>query len=230
MPEPVHQPFGCEIRRRADGQDAGVLPLQQPFGSDRDPVERIPDDGQIVAAGFGDDQALAFAIEQLDAELDLERLDLMTDGALGDEKLFRRAGKTLVPRRGLEGLQGIERGEALAHDPNFMRKTRAGARNDALPAIGHRCNEPLQHAIWSQSMSTLLGNAASISPTQSVRSSAGPHQSSSWRTLLYAPLDWMERRWRRQSLSDIVDDPRRLSDVGLTRDQVVHEINKPFWS
>jgi uncharacterized protein YjiS (DUF1127 family) len=79
-------------------------------------------------------------------------------------------------------------------------------------------------------MSTLLGNAASISPTRSVRPSAEPHQSSSWRTLLYAPLDWMERRWRRQSLSDIVDDPRRLSDVGLTRDQVVHEINKPFWS
>jgi uncharacterized protein YjiS (DUF1127 family) len=40
----------------------------------------------------------------------------------------------------------------------------------------------------------------------------------------------MERRWQRDALRDIVDDPRRLSDVGLTREQVVRAINKPFWS
>jgi len=47
--------------------------------------------------------------------------------------------------------------------------------------------------------------------------------------MLYAPLEWMERRWRRQSLGDLIDDPRTLNDIGLTRDDVLREINKPFW-
>jgi uncharacterized protein YjiS (DUF1127 family) len=78
-------------------------------------------------------------------------------------------------------------------------------------------------------MSTLLDYATSAPPAGSGRSGAGPHQSSSWRALLNAPLDWLERRWRRQSLSDLIDNPRTLNDIGLTRDDVLREINKPFW-
>ncbi len=126
MPEPVHQPFGGEVRRRADRQNTGILPLEQPFGAERDPVERIADDGQIVAARLGDDKALAFAVEQLDAKLGFERLDLMADRALRDVKLVGRARETLMPGGGLEGLQGIERWQARAHRTDFMRKTRAG--------------------------------------------------------------------------------------------------------
>ena len=109
MPEPVHQPLGGEIRRRADGQDAGILPFEQPLGAERDPVQRIADDGQIVAARFGDDEALAFTVEQLDGELGFERLDLMADRSLRHAKLVGRPRETLMPRGGLEGLQGIER-------------------------------------------------------------------------------------------------------------------------
>jgi len=79
-------------------------------------------------------------------------------------------------------------------------------------------------------MSTLLDYSASVSPMQSDRPGAGLHQSSSWQMWLAAPLRWVERRWQRDALRDIVDEPRRLSDVGLTREQVVREINKPFWS
>jgi uncharacterized protein YjiS (DUF1127 family) len=79
-------------------------------------------------------------------------------------------------------------------------------------------------------MSTLLDYSAAVPPNRSGRPSAQPHQSSSWQALFTAPLRWMERRWGRHALKEIIDDPRTLSDVGLTREQVVREINKPFWS
>jgi uncharacterized protein YjiS (DUF1127 family) len=78
-------------------------------------------------------------------------------------------------------------------------------------------------------MSTLLGYDTSAPPARSIGSGTGYHQSSSWRALLHAPLDWLERRWRRQSLSDLIDNPRTLNDIGLTRDDVLREINRPFW-
>ena len=113
--EPVHQPFGGKIRRSADGEHAGVLPLQQPLRADGDAVERVAHDGEIVAACLGDDETLALAVEKLDREFGFQRLDLMTDRALRDAKLLRRARKTFMPRGGLEGLQGVERWQARAH-------------------------------------------------------------------------------------------------------------------
>src|SRR5262245_3063912 len=132
MAEPVHQPFGGEVGRGRDCQHARVLPLQQPLGADGDAVERVAHDGEIIAPGLGDDQALPLAVEQFYCKLCFQRLDLMADRALRDAKLFSRARKALVPRGGFEGFQGIERWQAWAHLTYFMRKTRAGTRNDAL--------------------------------------------------------------------------------------------------
>ena len=115
MPEPMHQPLRGEIRRSADRQNAGVLTLQKPLGADRNAVQSIAHDGEIVAAGFGDDQALAFAVEQFYRKPRLQRLDLVAHRALRHAKLFGGARKTLVPRGGFEGLQGIERRQAWAH-------------------------------------------------------------------------------------------------------------------
>ena len=47
--------------------------------------------------------------------------------------------------------------------------------------------------------------------------------------VIYRLPKMLERRWRRQSLSDLIDNPRTLNDIGLTRDDVLREINKPFW-
>jgi hypothetical protein len=65
----MHQPFGGRIGRRADREVSGGLALHQALGSHSDAVERIAHSDQIVTAGFRDDQALAFAVEQFDAEL-----------------------------------------------------------------------------------------------------------------------------------------------------------------
>jgi hypothetical protein len=92
-----------------------VLPLQQPLGADGDTVERVAHDGEIVAPGFGDDQALALAIEQLYGKLRFQSFDLVAHRALGDAKLFGGARKALMPRGGFKGFQGIERRQAWAH-------------------------------------------------------------------------------------------------------------------
>ena len=81
---------------------------------------------EIVATGFGDDQPLALAIEELDAELRFQRLDLMAHGSLRDAQLFGGSREALMPRRGLEGLERVQRRKAAKHVATFMRKTKAG--------------------------------------------------------------------------------------------------------
>ena len=78
-------------------------------------------------------------------------------------------------------------------------------------------------------MSTLFNNAASGPVTPSGQADVSHHQSNSWLALLSAPLRWMERRKQRDALRDHIDNARLLKDVGLTREQAVREINKPFW-
>ena len=70
---------------------------------------------EIGAAGFGDDQPLALAIEELEAELRLERLDLVADRALRDAQLLGGAREALVAGRGLEGLERVQRRQAARH-------------------------------------------------------------------------------------------------------------------
>ena len=115
VPETVDEPLGGEIRRSANGEDASVLTLQKPLGANGDAVQRIAHDVEVVLARFRDDESLAFAIEELDGKLGLERFDLMAHCALGNAQLFGRPRKALMPRRGLEGFQGIQRRQAWAH-------------------------------------------------------------------------------------------------------------------
>ena len=124
--EAIDQPFGRKIRRSADGENTRTLALNQALGADGDAVQCIAHDGEVVAAGFGDDQPLAFAIEQLDAELRFQRLDLMADRALRDAQFFGGAREALMPRRGLEGLECVQWRQAAKHELPFMRKTKAG--------------------------------------------------------------------------------------------------------
>jgi uncharacterized protein YjiS (DUF1127 family) len=55
------------------------------------------------------------------------------------------------------------------------------------------------------------------------------HQSNSWWRLLEIWLLWTERSRQRAGLRDIADDPHLLADLGLTRDEVLDQANKPFW-
>ena len=107
-PQPVDEPLRSKIGRGADGERAAALTLQQPFGAIGDPIERVAHDREIGAPALGDHQPLALAIEQLQAELGLERFHLMADGALRDAELLGGAREALMAGRGLEGLERIE--------------------------------------------------------------------------------------------------------------------------
>jgi hypothetical protein len=95
----------------------GTLALEQSLGAERDAVEGIPQDGEVLTPGLCDDKALALAVEELDPELLLQGLDLVAYRALGDEQLLGRPREALVAGGGLEGLQSIEVGAAGARDP-----------------------------------------------------------------------------------------------------------------
>jgi len=107
--EPIYQPFGCKIRRRADGQNSGVLALvvhaRCPLRSGRARHVRR----EIFTANVSNSQSLALAIEKLDAERVLQRFDLMANSALGDTELFSRSREAFASRRSLERLQSVER-------------------------------------------------------------------------------------------------------------------------
>jgi hypothetical protein len=93
------------------------LALQQPLRSVAYAIERVAHDDEVGAPGLGDDQPLAFAIEELQSELDLERLHLMADRALGDAEFLGGAREALMAGSGLEGLERVERWQAARHRP-----------------------------------------------------------------------------------------------------------------
>src|SRR5262249_10890970 len=79
-------------------------------------------------------------VKELQAELGLERLDLMAHLALSDAKFLGSARDASVPRRGIERPQRVELWQGAAHSaPLYMNRIGSGPRNDALPAAG-RCS------------------------------------------------------------------------------------------
>src|SRR3954466_4079058 len=131
-PKSVHEPLRGKIRGRADHQRAPALSLQKALGPVGDTIEGIAHNQQIGAASFPDREWLPLTVEQLQAEFGLERLHLMAHRPLCDEQFFGRTCEALVPGRGLESLQGVERWQATRHS-KLMRKTGGSSRNDALP-------------------------------------------------------------------------------------------------
>src|SRR6266545_1250934 len=129
--EPMDEPFGGKIRRRADRQNPGGLAQYKTLCTHRNSIQRIADHCKIFATGLGDHKSLAHAIEKLDAERFLQGLDLMVHSSLCDAQFFSRSREALAPRRGLEGLEGVQRWQAAKHRSTFMRKARQ-VREDIL--------------------------------------------------------------------------------------------------
>src|SRR5215831_2470070 len=113
--EPMDEPLGSKIRRCAHGQHARTLPLHEALRSHGDTVKRLAHNRQIIAPGIGDDQPLSLAIEELDAELRLQRLHLMAHGALRDAQLLGRPRKADVPGSGLKSLERVQLWQASRH-------------------------------------------------------------------------------------------------------------------
>jgi hypothetical protein len=91
--------------------------LKQVFCADGNSVEGIAQDREVLASHLGNDQALPFAVEELDTKLRLQGLDLVAHGTLGDKELLRSPCEALVAGRGLEGLERVQRWKAAKHRP-----------------------------------------------------------------------------------------------------------------
>src|SRR5437588_11687925 len=102
---------------------------------------------------------------------------------------------------------------ASAESIEFMRKTNAGRRNDALRAIAARRDLPRPetaiHAIWSTPMSTTFSATSTFGAGPARRSGGALHQPISWRAVA-APwrlaLLWAARRSQRQTLAALVEE------------------------
>src|SRR5215471_13052732 len=113
--EPMDEPLGGKIWRCAYCQHARTLPLHQALGSHGDTVKCVAHNRQIIAPGIGDDEPLPLPIEQLDAELRLQRLHLMAHGALCDGQLLGGAGEAGVSGSGLKSLERVQLWQASWH-------------------------------------------------------------------------------------------------------------------
>jgi uncharacterized protein YjiS (DUF1127 family) len=88
------------------------------------------------------------------------------------------------------------------------------------------------HEIWSLSMSTFITDPLSFPAIQAADPPDRSHQLNyglagaiHWRRW----FDWAERRRQRIALRELADDKHFLNDLGLTREQALHEAAKPFW-
>jgi uncharacterized protein YjiS (DUF1127 family) len=81
-------------------------------------------------------------------------------------------------------------------------------------------------------MSILLTDPWSIRAVEAADAAAPLHQSSSGTPLPAQPRgwwSWFDRQDERIALREIADDPHLLNDLGLSRDQALHEAARPFW-
>ena len=81
-------------------------------------------------------------------------------------------------------------------------------------------------------MSILLTDISSIPPARAAETATPLHQSSSGTPAgirLLGWWTWIDRPLQRSALREIADDPHLLSDLGLTREEALHEAAKPFW-
>ena len=81
-------------------------------------------------------------------------------------------------------------------------------------------------------MSILLTDTLPVPPVQAADPAITLHQSSSGRSpAIRRPAwwGWLDRPLQRIALREIADDPHLLSDLGLTREEALHEAAKPFW-
>ncbi len=109
------QPLDREGRRQVDLERGRALRLAQLLRRVHHLLEGFLDARQVGLAGGGERKRLGVAHEQRDAEVLLERLDLVAHGRGRDEELVGRAREAQVPRRDLEGTQRIERGNGARH-------------------------------------------------------------------------------------------------------------------
>jgi hypothetical protein len=103
-----HQPLGGERGGGGQGQAAAVDGGGQQAGGLGQAVEGLAQGGQGGLGGVGQQQALGRALEQGRADIVLQVLDLLADGAGRHRQLVGGAAEVQVARGGLERAQRVQ--------------------------------------------------------------------------------------------------------------------------
>ncbi len=106
------QQFVGEKRRHIQPDDAAAEAYLKLLGDGFELRENIVDVLEIVRPGIRQRERAHTAFEQRDAQLPLQRLDLMAHGGRSDEQLFGGGLEALQLGRDLKGLEKFERRQA----------------------------------------------------------------------------------------------------------------------
>ncbi len=110
--QPRQQHFIGEERRHIQPDDGASVANLKLLGDRFELRENVVDVLEVVPAGIGQLERAHSALEQGDAELLLQRLDLMAYGRRSDEQFLGRRLEALQLGRDLKGLQKLERRQA----------------------------------------------------------------------------------------------------------------------
>ncbi len=80
-----------------------------------DAVERVTNDGQVVAPSFGEEQPLAFAMEQLQPKFILKGFQLVAHSTRRDVQFLSGARAAFAAGRSLKRFQAIQWRETTRH-------------------------------------------------------------------------------------------------------------------
>ena len=115
-PQPRHQPFGHQPRRRRDDQHVAVARAVELRHRAAHAFEAGMQAGIDQPAGIGQLDRAGAAVKQRQAELLLQRADLVAERGGRDVQFVGRLGEAQMAGDRLEGAQRIERRKRLAHD------------------------------------------------------------------------------------------------------------------
>ncbi len=109
------QPAGGEGRHHGQFQHAAALVGHDRLGIAFERVQLPAHQPAVAFSRVGQAHAPARALEQRHADQGFKARDLAADRALGQRQFLGGAREALVPRGGLEGLEGLGAGQSFAH-------------------------------------------------------------------------------------------------------------------
>ena len=113
----------AKVRCHAEDDTPFSPASRQPLHAQGDHRQRLGDVGQQVVARRRERHAAGPAVEQLDAEPFLERVDAVADRARGQSELVRGLGKTFVPGSGFKQPERRQRWNRNRHRRKLARET-----------------------------------------------------------------------------------------------------------
>jgi hypothetical protein len=134
--EPRHQPFDRERRRGRDGQHARPAGPADALDRLADQAERFAGRRQQRLARPRQAHRPAGPPEQPDAELLLQRADLVADGRRRHGEFARRLGEAEMARRRLEDAHRAEAGKPSGHAPIFNLNLQIRQQRIVCPQAG----------------------------------------------------------------------------------------------